>query len=694
MGTVLDFTLPPKFDEYRGEESFFGGSPPLSEGIGYLVVLGFGALFSIFTTLIVLADKVFAGNASITSEHFNTAGRMVKTGLTASVIVSQWTWAATLLQSSNVAWQYGVSGPFWYASGATIQVLLFGVLAISLKKIAPSAHTMCEIVYARWGKSAHLTFLFFAFCANIIVTSMLLLGGAATVEALTGVDYRLASFLIPWGVILYTSAGGLKATFLASYLHTVIIFAVLITMILMVYIKVYSSDQIYAFLEQTVSYTTEQCEAIYSNEDGETFYEKGMYACGPVPGNNGGSYLTMLSADGLMFGIINIVGNFGTVFVDQSYWQSAIAARPSSAAKGYLLGGLCWFAIPFSLATSLGLTSTALMLPITAGEAGSGLVPPAVATDLMGTAGSALILVMLFMAIVSTGSAESIAVSSLVAYDIYRQYINPEATGKQILLVSRVVIVAFGLFMGCFAIILNEIGLNLGWVYLFMGVVIGSAVIPLWNMMTWSKASGKGAIIAAWSGLILAVVGWLSGAQAQSGEVTVATLGTNEVMLSGNLIAILSSGLIHYVYSKFIDPQDYDFAELDKNITLVENDLSGLGSEQQDPVELRRAHRWITRRGYILTFVLIIVWPLLSIPAGVFTESYFAFWVLVAIAWGFGAAITITFLPLMESSEEILEVLSGMWNYITCQSGNAKEYAKDEEVEEEELKPHPEETTA
>lgn len=42
----------------------------------------------------------------------------------------QWTWAATILQSSNVAWQYDVSGPFWYASGATIQVLLFGVMAI------------------------------------------------------------------------------------------------------------------------------------------------------------------------------------------------------------------------------------------------------------------------------------------------------------------------------------------------------------------------------------------------------------------------------------------------------------------------------------------------------------------------------------------------------------------------------------
>ena len=57
--------------------------------------------------------------------------------------------------------------------------------------------------------------------------------------------------------------------------------------------------------------------------------------------NRGGSYLTMLSKSGFIFGIINIVGNFGTVFIDQSYWQSAIAAKPSATYKGYILGGLC-----------------------------------------------------------------------------------------------------------------------------------------------------------------------------------------------------------------------------------------------------------------------------------------------------------------------------------------------------------------
>lgn len=105
------------------------------------------------------------------------AGRSIKAGLTACDIVSKWTWAATLLQSANVAYKYGVSGPFWYASGATVQVLLFAILAVEIKRKAPTTHTCLEIVKARWGTPAHIVFLVFCLLTNIIVTSMLILGG-------------------------------------------------------------------------------------------------------------------------------------------------------------------------------------------------------------------------------------------------------------------------------------------------------------------------------------------------------------------------------------------------------------------------------------------------------------------------------------------------------------------------------------
>ena len=54
------------------------------------------------------------------------------------------------------------------------------------------------------------------------------------------------------------------------------------------------------------------------------------------------------------------------------------------ACRGYILGGMLWFAVPFSMATTIGLAGLALDLPMSASEIGQALVPPAVAYHLMG----------------------------------------------------------------------------------------------------------------------------------------------------------------------------------------------------------------------------------------------------------------------------------------------------------------------
>lgn len=87
----------------------------LPEWIGWAIVVGLGMVFAIIITIEVKIEEKYLG-VNQTSEMFNTAGRTIKTGLTAAAIVSAWTWAATLLQSSTVAYQYGISGPFWYAA--------------------------------------------------------------------------------------------------------------------------------------------------------------------------------------------------------------------------------------------------------------------------------------------------------------------------------------------------------------------------------------------------------------------------------------------------------------------------------------------------------------------------------------------------------------------------------------------------
>lgn len=631
---------------YDGSCSFFGGVPALAEGLGWFIIVGLGGIFSL-----AVSAAIYFGEKSVpqrhqeevkTSEHFNSAGRIIPSGLCACDIVSKWTWAATLLQSSNVAYAYGISGPFWYAAGATIQVLLFSILAIEIKRKCPSIHTVLEVVLARWGTTAHLVFLFFAILTNFIVTAMLILGGAAVVNAVTGVNIYAASMLIPISVVFYTMQGGLMACFVSSWGHVSVIYIALLIFLWRVYAgpsELGSTDKVWEnLMSAALKY--------------------------PVPGNYDGTFLTMWSRSGIFFGIINIVGNFGTVFVDQSYWQGAIAARPSATYKGYLLGGIAWFAIPFSMATTLGLAGRAFDLPITMGESGSGLVPPAVAVHLLGPGGAFLVTFQLFMAVTATGSSEQVAVASLCVYDVYKRYFNPNVTGKQIIYLSRVGIAIWGVVSGVLSIVLLNIpGINLGWVYQAMGNFIGSAVCPIVFALMWKDCTAIGAIGGAVGGLIASMITWIAiAADVGGGEVSVVTLGNENAFLGGNIVALFISPLIAVLLS-MPNPQNYDWDQLTK-ITesyLIEEDRHAHKDtqmlEEDSPEAMDRAYYWTTRTGAVMTFVLLVAWPLLALPQYNFTKSYWGWWVAVAFIWGHVAAFITVILPIWESRAFLLHVL-------------------------------------
>jgi Na+/proline symporter len=186
----------------------------------------------------------------------------------------------------------------------------------------------------------------------------------------------VACFLLPSGVVLYTLFGGLKATFLTDFIHTVVILVIVIIFAITVYAtsdKLGSPTAVFNLLQ----------EATLQH---------------PVDGNAGGSYLTMHSYEGVIFFVINIVGNFGTVFCDAGYFQKAIAADPASALSGYVLGGLSWFAIPWLCATTMGLAAVALETNpdfpnfpnrMSDAEVSSGLVLPYAAITLLGSHGAA-----------------------------------------------------------------------------------------------------------------------------------------------------------------------------------------------------------------------------------------------------------------------------------------------------------------
>jgi SSS family transporter len=607
----------------------------LSEGIGYVILLGMGLVMALAVTLLVRAETKWLGTKK-TFEWFSTAGRSVKTGLIASSVVSAWTWAATLLQSSTVAYQFGISGPFWYAAGASIQVILFAILAVELKRKSPSSHTFPEMIYARFGKLSHKVFLFFALMTNTIVTAMLVLGGAAVVNSLTGVNIYVAAFLIPVGVIIYTFFGGLKATFLAEYLNTVFLFAVVLVFVIAVY-----------FLNPQIGGIS------------------GMFAkltdvaiTKPVEGNFAGSYLTMASSGSLIFGIINIVGNFGTVFVDQAYWLRAIAAAPKSAFKGFMIGGLAWFAIPFTLATTLGLAAVAIGVPLTSQQIGMGLVAPTAASQVLGDFGAILLLTMLFTAVTAAGSAELISVSSLITYDVYRTYFKPSATGRGLMRVSRAAIIGFGIGMGLLAVILLQVGASLQYVYLTMGVLIGSAVVPISLAIVWNRTNKVAATSGALAGLVCGVSVWLGSSYAFFGTVSVSTTSHSLPLLAGNVTSIVVGGIVT-LFGSIIRPDNFDFRLMKQKIMIVDAKIRRAIEHESDEEYLKRWSKFGYKFGIALTLTLVVAWPIpLYVSGYIFSKETYIAWVGIAVIWAATAAAVIVLLPLIESRVGIVRVLN------------------------------------
>ncbi|RYP03595.1 hypothetical protein DL765_010446 [Monosporascus sp. GIB2] len=566
-------------------------APPLNQAFGYGIVVGLGFLFAfgmIFTTWVLKKYN----NEQQTSEMFNTAGRTVKSGLVASAVVSSWTWAATLLQSSGVAYRYGVSGPFWYASGATVQIILFATLAIELKRRAPNAHTFLEV-------------------------------------------------------------------------HTVVILVIILIFALTAYATGTELGSPSAVYDRLVS----------------------AAASHPVEGNAGGSYLTMKSQQGAIFFVINIVGNFGTVFMDNGYYNKAIAASPVHALPGYIIGGLAWFAIPWLCATTMGLSALALegspSFPtypnrMDPADVTAGLVLPYAAVGLLGRSGAACTLVMIFMAVTSATSAQLIAVSSIFTYDIYQTYINPLASGARLIAMSHTSVVAYGTIMAGFSVGLYYAGISMGWLYLWMGVMISAAVIPatltlFWKRQNWIAASGAPVL-----GLICALIAWTVTCYNQfDGVLNVDTLGSDMPMLAGNVVALLSPVIFVPLFTYGFGADNYDWAsmaaikqadDVDPSaasgaVEAGPGDTAGFVfvAPEQDMVKLNKASRlakWLT---IFMAVSFLVLWPMpMYGSAYIFSKPFFTGWVVVGIIWLFGSSVAVGLFPLWEGRHSMIRVVRGM----------------------------------
>ncbi|KAK9812167.1 hypothetical protein WJX73_001283 [Symbiochloris irregularis] len=169
--------------------------------------------------------------------------------------------------------------------------------------------------------------------------------------------------------------------------------------------------------------------------------------------------------------------------------------------------------------------------------------------------------------------------------------------------------------MGVISVIFYKASIDLNFLYFAMATLTCSGVPPLVASVTWSKTPGWGAC-------------------------------------TGACFSLLSSAFLVIVFS-LIWPQNYDWKDM-KHQSFDDIQKQRLEIESEEtPAALDHAQKQIWWWSGVLCFVLVIAWPLLALPAGVFSKGYFTFWVALSLMWSLIALVAAAALPLLESGPVI-----------------------------------------
>lgn len=379
---------------------------------------------------------------------------------------------------------------------------------------------------------------------------------------------------------------------------------------------------------------------------------------------------------GILFGIIHILANFGLVIMDTGFFVKAFSATPQAVVPGYVVGGIAYFAIPWCLGTlmssvALGLEPTPLFPTyprrMTPTEVSNGLVLPYAAIAIAGKGGAAAVLIITFMAVTSTLSAQVIAVSSIISFDIYRQYINKNATDRDVIKWSHIGVVFFGLFSACFSTALHYGKVDLGWTIYMLGVLTCPGIFPTTFAILWKKQSTAAAVVSPILGMITGLGVWLGTAYHFYGEVSVASTGQAVPCTWGTAASALSPA-VYSILISLLKPANFDWADFRKEDLAVKDqsdkDESGSSSADEGRSGYEANKALLKRWGRIASFWSAatflghwVLWPLPMYAAKyVFGEGFYVAWLVVAIIWLWGTMLVTGFYPIIDGRKQIWEV--------------------------------------
>ena len=436
--------------------------------LGGPLTLALLALFFGGTLLVSLTISRRQENA----DGYMTAGNGIGLGISAASMTATWIWAASMYASATSGYIYGVSGPIHYGLWGALMILFIYPYGKRIRAIAPRAHTLAEVMYARHGRSSQLMLASSNILGSLISLTSNFIAGGALIAMLSPFSFSQGIAVIGAGVLLYTLWSGFRASVLTDFIQVCAMLGAVVIIIPAVFFAVGGPA---VFVEGAAHVTPQQ----------GSFFSSDAFL------NQGAPYIAAVLA--------YAIGN-------QTIAQRLFAVREDLIKKTFITATVGYGATIIGIGM-LGVV--ALYAGVTPMDGDPNNLIPQLAATYLGPVLLSVFFIMIIGALASTADSDLAALSSIMMADIYgHATAGKKANPRTMLLVGRATMVAAtaaGLYFAGGR-------MNILDLLVLVGAIWGALVFPVIASFYWEKVTNRGFTVSVLCALALFVpvrFGWI-----------------------------------------------------------------------------------------------------------------------------------------------------------------------------------------
>jgi SSS family solute:Na+ symporter/sodium/proline symporter len=397
-----------------------------------------------------------------TGDDFLVAGRTLPARVLVFTLLATWIGSGSLFGGAGLGYRAGFPA-LWQSAGAWVGIALVFFLAHRVRRIAK--YTMPDLLELRYGPTARVLGTIVVVIAYTTIAAYQFRGGGRLLNLVAGIDVTQGALITMAFCVAYTAIAGMLSV---AYLDVGNGFAMLVGV-------------------------------------GAAVVFLLAHAGGLGPALDG-----VRPDQVAWFGTLDPIADAGALFLptmlllmgEANMYQKFFSAKDEGAARRAVVAWIVGTIVIETLIVAVGVFGSAVIPGLN--EGASEAIVIQVATSVLPTPLGVLLLCGAAAIIVSTANSFLLTPASALMRDVYQKNINPQATDKQILLYTRLLVVLLGL-LGFIALRFFSTILAMAlWAYTMYGAAITPALLAIF---LWPRVTRAGGVASIAAGMVT-TLGW------------------------------------------------------------------------------------------------------------------------------------------------------------------------------------------